>query len=262
MNEYDYNSQNQNFENQNANNQPPNTGINVNDFLNEVEQENQFKSDRVKVDLKEFTYNPKSSNVPPEGHEIRIVPPLVGKAHQKIDFHWNVGSSKMIVCPSQFGRPCPVCEHLDRVKNNPNSTDSQLDQAKKQSARTRYFLPIVLRGRESEGVKWWGFPKSVLNAIAGFVRNTKYYGDISDIYSGNDITLTFPNGSDYANIMPAPIKTPLMVDAQGNPDNEKIQMLRESVKTINEVFIELPPNAINKILEKSNIIAPNNSENN
>lgn len=238
----------------NQNNQNPNTGINVQEFLNEVEQENSFKSDRVKVDLKEFTYNPKPNSIPQEGQEIRIVPPLEGKAHQKLDFHWNVGSSKMIVCPKQFGRPCPVCEHLDRVNSNPNSTETQKEQAKKQSARTRYFLPVVLRGKEFEGAKWWGFPKTVLNSIASFVKNTKYYGDISDIYQGNDITLTFPKGADNVNIMPAPIKTPLMSEVTGMPDNEKINTIRNSVKPINEVFIELPYNAIQKILEKSNII--------
>lgn len=238
----------------NQNNQNPNTGINIEEFLNEVEQENSFKSDRVKVDLKEFTYNPKPNSTPQEGQEIRIVPPLEGKAHQKLDFHWNVGSSKMIVCPKQFGRPCPVCEHLDRVNSNPSSTETQKEQAKKQSARTRYFLPVVLRGKEFEGAKWWGFPKIVLNSIAGFVKNKKYYGDISDIYQGNDITLTFPQGSDSANVMPAPFKTPLMSNEMNEPDYEKINTIRNSVKPINEVFIELPYSAIQKILEKSNII--------
>jgi hypothetical protein len=256
------NGENQNYSNEqlggvNQNNQNPNTGINVQEFLNEVEQENSFKSDRVKVDLKEFTYNPKSNSIPQEGQEIRIVPPLEGKAHQKLDFHWNVGSSKMIVCPKQFGRPCPVCEHLDRVDGNPRSTDTQKEQAKKQSARTRYFLPVVLRGKEFEGAKWWGFPKTVLNSIAGFVRNKKYYGDISDVYNGNDLTLTFPQGAENANIMPAPFKTPLMVNESNQADNEKINAIRASVKPINEVFIELPYTAIQKILEKSNISTTN-----
>ena len=259
MNEENQTPSNQQLGGVNQNNINPNTGIDINEFLNEVEQENSFKSDRVKVDLKEFTYNPKPNSLPQEGQEIRIVPPLEGKAHQKIDFHWNVGSSKMIVCPKQFGRPCPVCEHLDRVNNNPASTETQKEQAKKQSAKTRYFLPIVLKNKEFEGAKWWGFPKTVLNSIAGFVKNTKYYGDISDVIQGNDLTLTFPQGADNVNIMPAPFKTPLFSNERNEPDYEKINKIRASVKPINEVFIELPYSAIEKILEKSNITTTNSN---
>lgn len=244
----------------NQNTPNTNSGINAEEFLNEVEQENSFKNDRVKVDLKEVTYNPKMGTVPDDGQEIRIVPPLIGKAHQKIDFHWNVGSSKMIVCPAQFGRPCPVCEHLHSVNTNPSSTETQKEQAKRQLARTRYFLPVVLRGKEHEGAKWWGFPKSVLNVIAGFIKS-KYYSEIADVYQGNDINLTFPKGADNVALMPAPVKSPLLADSSNSADEEKINILRNSVKPINEVFIELPYTALQKILEKSNITTNNNPNN-
>ena len=42
-----------------------------------------------------------------------------------------------------------------------------------------------------------------------------------------------------------------MSDSAGNPDEEKIQTLRNLVKPIEEIFIELPYDAIVKILNKN-----------
>ncbi len=224
-------------------NQNNSTGMNVNEFLNDVEKANQegYKNNKKKVDLSEATYNPKAGKVP-QGEEIRVVPPIQGKAYQRMDFHWNIGASKMVVCPSQFGRPCPICEHLE--------TQPDGDDKKKKEAKTRHFLPIVVRGKEHEGVRWWGFPKTILNTIAGLAKN-KYYGDIADVYQGNDLQIEFPSDADTASIMPAPMKTSLVINQDGQPDEEKINILRNSVNPLNEVFIELPYDAIKKILNKS-----------
>jgi hypothetical protein len=223
--------------------QSSSTGMDINEFLSDVEKANQegFKNNKKKVDLKEATYNPKPGKVP-QGEEIRVVPPILGKAYQKMDFHWNIGASKMVVCPTQYGRPCPICEHLN--------TQPDSDDKKKKESKTRHFLPIIVRGKEHEGVRWWGFPKTVLNVIAGLAKN-KYYGDIADIYQGNDLQVEFPSDADSVSIMPAPMKTPLISLSNGQPDEEKISILRNSVNQLNEVFIELPYDAIKKILNKS-----------
>ena len=255
MNEGNTVPSNEEFGGANQKSQHVSQGMNVEQFLNDVEEANSFndKSNRVKVDLKEVTYNPKKGKLPEEGEELRIVPPLEGKAYQKIDFHWNVGTSKMVVCPSMYGRPCPICEHL--------STQPDSDDKKKKMAKTRHFLPVVIRGKEHEGPKWWGFSKTVLNSIAGFYKN-KYYGDISHVSQGNDINITFPMDSDTANLMPVPVKSALMVDHHGLPDEEKTNTLRSLVKPINEVFIELPYDAVKKILDKSTMASGSSDNSN
>jgi hypothetical protein len=245
------NVSNEEFGNNNI--QESSLGMDVNEFLADVDKANlaNFENSRKKVDLKEFTYNPKPGKVQAEGDDLRIVPPIeVGsKAYQKVDFHWSVGASKMIVCPSQFGRPCPVCEYVHKSKV-PGLKKEEEDSLKRMEARTRHFLPVVIRGNEIEGPKWWGFNKTILNLIAGYHKN-KYYGDISHVLTGNDINLVFPEGVETPNIMPVPIKSPLFASQDGNPDMEKINTLRASVKPISEVFIELPYDAIKKILDKA-----------
>ena len=228
-------------------------GMDVSEFLADVEKANaaNFENSRKKVDLKDFTYNPKSGKVSTEGDELRIVPPIEpgSKAYQKVDFHWSVGASKMIVCPTQFGRPCPVCEYVNLSKV-PGLKKEEEDTLKRMEARTRHFLPVVIRGKEIEGPKWWGFNKTILNLIAGYHKN-KYYGDISNVLTGNDINLTFPEGLETPSIMPVPIKSALFASQDGSPDMDKINTLRASVKSISEVFIELPYDAIKKILDKA-----------
>jgi hypothetical protein len=243
-NQQNYNQNyNQNIANQQnlGNNNVGGLGLDeFSEFVNEANQ--QISSDRKKVDLKALTFNPKAGKIP-ENFEFRIVPPLVGKAFQKLDIHWGVGSSKMIVCPSQFGRPCSVCSHLSTL-------DPESDTVKKQKAKTRFFLPIVIRGQEELGVKWWGMSRASLNDIHGLTKN-KYYGDLADPYSANDLQMSYPEEAQRPNVTPVPIKTPLMSNQDGTPDNDKILKLRESVVPIEEVFIELPDTAIQKILNKS-----------
>ena len=90
------------------------------------------------------------------------------------------------------------------------------------------------------------------NTLENISYKNKYYGDVSDVYEGNDLEIKFPADADVANITPVPIKSPLMVDDLGAPNDENIKTLRSLVKPLNEVFIELPHDAIVKILDKAN----------
>ena len=52
----------------------------------------------------------------------------------------------------------------------------------------RTFVPVVVRGRESEGVKFWGFGKTVYQELLGIIADPDY-GDISDSTTGRDIVV-------------------------------------------------------------------------
>ena len=54
----------------------------------------------------------------------------------------------------------------------------------------RSYLPVLVRGKESEGVKFWGFGKKVYTELLGFMADPDY-GDITDLNSGRDITVEF-----------------------------------------------------------------------
>jgi hypothetical protein len=54
--------------------------------------------------------------------------------------------------------------------------------------KLRTFAPIVVRGQENEGVKFWGFGKTVYQEILAIVADPDY-GDITDETNGRDIVI-------------------------------------------------------------------------
>jgi hypothetical protein len=56
--------------------------------------------------------------------------------------------------------------------------------------RTRYFSPVVVRGREDEGIKVYGYGKQAYELLLGYILDPEY-GDVTDINEGTDITLTY-----------------------------------------------------------------------
>ena len=49
----------------------------------------------------------------------------------------------------------------------------------------RTYAPVVVRGEESQGVKFWGFGKTVYQEL--FHNSHPDYGDITDQVSGRDV---------------------------------------------------------------------------
>jgi len=100
----------------------------------------------------------------------------------------------------------------------------------------RTYVPVVVRGKESEGVKFWGFGKQVYAEILGFIADPDY-GDITDLQSGRDITVEFTPGSDGSypstTIRVKPSQTPATQDK-----NVANMILNEQKNVDSDVFPE------------------------
>ena len=132
---------------------------------------------------------------PDEGDtDIRIVPTNDGDPLKEMFFHYNVGDHRGgILCPKRnFGEGCPICEFastLWREGSDKNDEESK-KLAKSLFVRTRYFSPVVVRGREEEGIKVYGYGKQAYELLLGYILDPEY-GDVTDINEGTDITLTY-----------------------------------------------------------------------
>ena len=132
---------------------------------------------------------------PDEGDtDIRIVPTNDGDPLKEMFFHYNVGDHRGgILCPKRnFGEHCPICEFastLWREGSDKNDEESK-KLAKSLFVRTRYFSPVVVRGREEEGIKVYGYGKQAYELLLGYILDPEY-GDVTDINEGTDITLTY-----------------------------------------------------------------------
>ena len=146
----------------------------------------------------EFDANGNGNSVwfrPDDGDtDIRIIPTPDGDLLKEMFFHYNVGEHRGgILCPKRnFGEHCPICEFASALwrEGSDNNDEESKKLAKSLFVRQRYFSPVVVREREEEGIKVYGYGKTAYELLLGYILDPEY-GDITDIQEGTDITLTY-----------------------------------------------------------------------
>ena len=149
---------------------------------------------------------------------VRIVPYKHNKDNPFIElfFHYNLGNNKTYLSPMSFGRPDPVAEFADKLKSTGNK--DEWIQGKRLEPKMRTFAPVIVRGKESEGVKFWGFGKTVYQELLGVIADPDY-GDITDATNGRDIGIDRQTPAEAGNqygkttVRVKPNQTPITDDA-------------------------------------------------
>jgi hypothetical protein len=106
-------------------------------------------------------------------------------------FHYDIGGVKSIVCPKHTdGSPCPICDLADdfRSRSGKGKDDPNFRIFLDLQARPRVYAPIIIRGREDEGVKLWGFPGSILQYFVEKAGDPDW-GDFTHPINGRDVTV-------------------------------------------------------------------------
>ena len=150
---------------------------------------------------------------------VRIVPYKHNKDNPFIElfFHYNLGNNKTYLSPLSFGRPDPVAEFADKLKSTGNK--DEWIQGKRLEPKMRTFAPVIVRGKESEGVKFWGFGKTVYQELLGVIADPDY-GDITDATNGRDIGIDRQTPAEAGNqygkttVRVKPNQTPITEDAE------------------------------------------------
>jgi len=96
----------------------------------------------------------------PGKQQVRIVPYVHNPSNPFIElfFHYNFGG-KNILSPQTHGEADPLVEFADQLKSTGDRNDWNL--SKQLTPKMRTYVPVLVRGEESEGVKFWGFGKTV-----------------------------------------------------------------------------------------------------
>ena len=120
--------------------------------------------------------------------QIRIVPYTHNKDNPftELFFHYSLVPNKTVLSPQSFGRPDPVQQFADKLKSSGDK--DEWIQGKRIEPKMRTFAPVIVRGEENEGVKFWGFGKTVYQELLGIIADPDY-GDISDPMAGRDIVV-------------------------------------------------------------------------
>ena len=179
--------------------------------------------------------------------QIRIVPYAFNKDNPFIElfFHYNL-NNRSYLSPISFGRPDPIEEFAQKLKGSGSKEDYQL--SKKLEAKMRTFAPVVVRGEEKQGVKFWGFGKTVYQELLSIIADPDY-GDITDPVNGRDVVVEFISAEESGASFP---KTNIRVKPNQTPISEDPDVL-EVVKTqqdIKEIYQELSYEDLTEVLNE------------
>jgi hypothetical protein len=179
--------------------------------------------------------------------QIRIVPYAFNKDNPFIElfFHYNL-NNRSYLSPISFGRPDPIEEFAQKLKGSGSKEDYQL--SRKLEAKMRTFAPVVVRGEEKQGVKFWGFGKTVYQELLSIIADPDY-GDITDPVNGRDVVVEFLTAEETGASFPT---TKIRVKPNQTPISDEPEVL-ETVKTqqdIKEIYQELAYDDLTEILNE------------
>ena len=203
--------------------------------------------------LKSQTKKSKDTWKPEPGKtKIRIVPYKFQPDNPFIElfFHYEFGGKgkRTFLSLKTFGEKDPIVEFCDKLKRTGEKEDWLMGV--KHEPKMRTFAPIVVRGKEQEGVKFWGFGKTIYEKLLAVAENEAEWGDITDPTAGHDILVEFKSkeevGKDYpeTDIQVLPSVTPL------SKDKELVEKLLDEQKEIFEVYPKPTYEELVEVLEK------------
>jgi hypothetical protein len=179
--------------------------------------------------------------------QIRLVPYKFNKDNPFIElyFHYNI-NNKTYLSPISFGRPDPIVEFAEKLKRTGDTDDWKA--GKKMEPKLRTFAPVIVRGKENEGVKFWGFGKTVYQDILGYIADPDY-GDITDPLSGRDIVLEVVSAEESNAAYPTTtIRVKPATSKILENDADVVQLL-DGQKEITELYSELSYDELKGVLE-------------
>jgi len=183
----------------------------------------------------------------PGKNQVRIVPYQYNKENPFIElyFHYDLGK-KNYLSPVTFGEADPVVEFSEKLKSSGNRDDWKL--GKKMEPKMRCYLPVIVRGQESEGVKFWGFGKTVYQELLQFIADPDY-GDITDITNGRDIGIERQTPAEAGNQYG---KTTIRVKPNQSPlvdDSGQLESLLENQSNLTELYTEPSYDDLKEVLQ-------------
>ncbi len=182
---------------------------------------------------------------------LRIVPTEDKDPFKNLFFHYNIGKTRGLMClKKNFNENCSICDFATSLWKRGDSESIEI--AKKYFAKERFFSPVIVRGEESEGIKIWGYGKTVYQALLGFVLDEEDYGDITDLERGNDLTVEVKKTGgklfSETTVLPKPSKSPLF---KGMTIEEAEEYILKSMPKFDELFERKTSKEVKDILDQA-----------
>lgn len=177
---------------------------------------------KLREKLNELTNKPRASDIvwkPTEGtHTIRIVPLATNPENPFIEVYFHYLGGKTQLSPLTFGEADPIAEFAESLRAGGHLPPEEWNETKKFIPVVRTYVPIIVRGQEDAGVKYWAFGKTIFKELLAIIDDEDY-GDITHPKTGFDIKLTFtpkeksPTNFPQTALRVARTATPISTDA-------------------------------------------------
>ena len=171
---------------------------------------------------------------PDEGtHQIRLVCPEGGDPFFEAYYHYGMGAEgkTTVLSPRTNGDADPLAEWGTKLWNE--GTDASKEAAKRFWPKMRVFAPIVVRGEEGKGVRWWGFSRTTYQALLDVVLDPEY-GDITDTETGTDIRIDY--GKKQGQSFPTTDVRPMRRTSKLAATDEEVNTLLGNIASAADVF--------------------------
>lgn len=184
---------------------------------------------------------------------VRIVPMPDGDIPiQELKFYYNTGVTEKVgdrdykisvLSPSSYGESDPIdmftemftSENSEEYKNlNPEIKNKILYQLRPSS---KFFLPVVVRGQEAQGVKYWGVTEKLLQSLLENIEKEGHL--IYDPVNGRDVKVWIEDMGTYKQTKfelgsTSPLSTSEAA-SKGFIDNQPVLIDQFSKKNFNEL---------------------------
>jgi len=120
--------------------------------------------------------------------QIRIVPSAYNASNPftELKFYYGI-TNKVMISPLNFGEKDPIALFAQKLREGEYDKENYV-LAKKLDPKTRYFVPVVVRGEEDKGTRLWQFGKQVYEELLSLAVDDEI-GDYTDIVNGRDLTV-------------------------------------------------------------------------
>jgi len=185
----------------------------------------------------------------PGKQEVRIVPYKFqpDNPFSELKFHYNL-NGKTYLSPDSFGRPDPIVEFAARLKKSGDKEEWKL--ARKLEPKMRTFAPVIVRGQEEEGVKFWGFGKQVYQELLSIMSDPDY-GDITDLANGRDIVVEFKTAEETGKQFPeTSIRVKPVTKPAVDPNNKDLLAKVANQSKLLDLFPELSYDELKSVMDQ------------
>jgi hypothetical protein len=171
---------------------------------------------------------------PTEGKTtIRIVPWKENSSNPFAELYFHYMGPKTYLSPISYGDRDPIAEFADKLRSE--NTKEAFAQSRQFMPKLRTYVPVIVRGEEEKGVRFWSFGKTVYEELLSIIDDPDY-GDIVDPNTGRDIVVEYipkeKSDTNFAktNIRAKPSTSP------ASPDAKTIELWLKNQPDLKEIY--------------------------